>query len=63
MPIEHSLYMKLLKGVDKNKGKGKMHVLKFIRNLYGQKQAGRVWNRYLTNKLLAIVTEQSAIGE
>ena len=23
------------------------HVIKFIRNIYGQKQAGRVWNKYL----------------
>ena len=41
------LYMRLphgyqFKGITKD-----THVLKLIRNIYGQKPAGRVWNKYL----------------
>jgi hypothetical protein len=28
------------------------YVLNVLRNIYGQKQAGKVWNQYLTNKLI-----------
>ena len=46
-PAEKQLYMRLpqgyhCKGITKD-----THVLKLIRNIYGQKQAGRVWNKYL----------------
>jgi hypothetical protein len=30
----------------------KDYVLKIHRNIYGQKQAGRVWNKYLSEKLV-----------
>ena len=62
-PIEYDLYMELPKGVETKYGNGKTHVLKLIKNLYGQKQAGRVWNLYLTEKLLSIGFKQSAVDE
>ena len=31
------------------------HVLKLNKNVYGQKQAGRVWNKYLEKKLIESV--------
>ena len=34
-----------------------------MKNLYGQKQAGRVWNETLTNKLFALGFEQSKMDE
>jgi Reverse transcriptase (RNA-dependent DNA polymerase) len=37
----------------------KNHVLKLIRNIYGQKQAGRVWNDYLMEGLKSIGFTQS----
>ena len=40
-----------------------MRVLKLINNMYGQKQVGRVWNRYLTDKLLTICLIKSAIDK
>ena len=46
-PAEKPLYMRLPQGYH-HKGITKdTHVLKLIRNIYGQKQAGRVWNKYL----------------
>jgi hypothetical protein len=36
------------------KGSNENHVLKLIKNVYGQKQAGRVWNAYLSKGLKEI---------
>jgi hypothetical protein len=35
-------------------GNSKDHVLKLLKNLYGQKQAGRVWNSFLVDKLTSL---------
>jgi hypothetical protein len=43
--------MHIPKGFDIDDGDNKSYVLKVYRNIYGQKQAGRVWNKYLVNKL------------
>ncbi len=50
-PITHELYMNIPKGVSVPAGNSKDYVLKLKRNLYGQKQAARVWNQYLVAKL------------
>jgi hypothetical protein len=50
-PIEFYLYMELPKGIQLSNGSSKTHVLKLIKNLYGQKQAGRVWNQHLARGL------------
>jgi hypothetical protein len=50
-PIECDLYMELPKGIQFSNGNIKTHVLKLIKNLYGQKQAGRVWNQHLARGL------------
>jgi hypothetical protein len=42
---------------------GKMHVLKLLKNLYRQKQAGRVWNQFLTKGLTKIGFKQSKVDE
>jgi hypothetical protein len=39
----------------------KDHVLKLLANIYGQKQAGHVWNSYLATKLREINFKQSLI--
>ena len=62
-PIEHNLHKNLPNGIETKKGNGKTHVLIFINNLYSQKQAGQVWNKYLTNEILTIGFEQSAIAK
>ncbi len=50
-PITRELYMNIPKGVSVPHGESKDYVLKLKRNLYGQKQAARVWNQYLVAKL------------
>ena len=39
------------------------YVLELVRNLYGQKQAGRVWNKFLHKGLLKAGFTQSSINE
>ena len=51
-PIEKTLYMRIPAGVELEDGSNpKDYVLKLHRNVYGQKQAGRVWNQFLVRKL------------
>jgi hypothetical protein len=50
-PIEFDLCMELPKGIQLSSGNSKTHVLRLIKNLYGQKQAGRVWNQHLAKGL------------
>jgi hypothetical protein len=62
-PIEFDMYMELPKGVETNDGSRKTHVFKLIKNLYGQKQAGRVWNQHLVKGLMKIGFHQSEVDE
>jgi hypothetical protein len=51
-PVEKDLYMKIPKGFEIDKGCSNNYVVKLHKNVYGQKQAGRVWNKYLVDKLV-----------
>eukprot|EP01082_Thalassiosira_pseudonana_P014670 g13359.t1 g13359 contig8:485418-487020(-) len=62
-PIEMDMYMELPAGLSTKHGDSKSHVLKLLANLYGQKQAGRVWNEYLVGKLRSIGFEQSKVDD
>jgi hypothetical protein len=62
-PIEMDMYMEIPQGIHLKNGNSKNHVLKLLANLYGQKQAGRVWNSFLVNKLLEIEFKQSLIDD
>jgi Reverse transcriptase (RNA-dependent DNA polymerase) len=57
--VECPLYMKIPKGFTIQNGDRNTHVLRILRNLYGQKQAGRVWNQHLHRKLLELGWVQS----
>jgi hypothetical protein len=57
-PIQTELFMDIPKGYMVN-GSDKNHVLKIIKNIYGQKQAGRVWNEFLIQGLLELGFTQS----
>ena len=50
-PINRALYMQVPKGMTVPSGNPKDYVLQIKRNVYGQKQAARVWNQYLVGKL------------
>jgi hypothetical protein len=50
-PIEFDIYMEFPKGIQISSGNNKTHVLRLIKKLYGQKQAGRVWNQHLAKGL------------
>ncbi|KAL7457129.1 hypothetical protein ACHAXS_000396, partial [Conticribra weissflogii] len=55
--------MELPQGIETKYGNSKDYVLKLLANLYGQKQAGRVWNQYLVKKLQGIGFKQSKVDE
>ena len=46
-PTEMPLYMHLPQGYRRDGVSHRTHALKLVRNVYGQKQAGRVWNKYM----------------
>ena len=43
--------MEIPRGMQLKEGNKQDYVLKINRNIYGQKQAGRLWNQYLSKKL------------
>ena len=59
-PIEFKMYMKLPKGIKTKYGNGRTHILQLLKNLYRQKQAGKVWNDYLVT---VIGFKQSKVDE
>ena len=50
--IEKDLYLKVPSGFQVEDGDNNDYALKLQRNIYGQKQAGRIWYKYLTKKIL-----------
>ena len=60
--IETELYMEIPKGFEFNQSK-KTHCLRLKKNLYGQKQAARVWTKHLHKGLIKIGFTQSTIDE
>ena len=62
-PIETDLYMEIPYGIETTQGRSKDHLLQLLSNLYGQKQAGRVWNQYLIDKLQQVGFKSSDIDE
>jgi hypothetical protein len=62
-PIEMDIYMELPQGIQTATGNSKDHVLKLLKNIYGQKQAGRVWNSFLVDKLVSLGYTASLIDD
>jgi hypothetical protein len=57
-PVETDLYMEKPTGFAMEKRNEK--IFKLMNNLYGQKQAGRVWNLLITEGLIKLGFSQSA---
>ena len=53
-PAEMPLYLRLPQGYKRKGMTRKTHVLKLKRNVYGQKQAIRVWNQYMDQGMKSI---------
>jgi hypothetical protein len=62
-PIKIDIYMELPTGIHTKHGNYKDHILKLLANIYGQKQASRVWNSYLIIKLWEINFKQLLIDK
>ena len=63
-PAKKDIYLKVLAVFEVGGGKKGDHALKLLKNVYGQKQAGRVWYKYLTKKLTEeLVFERSQFDE
>ena len=58
--IEVPMYMEIPRGFH-HEGSRKTHCLLLEKNIYGQRQAGRVWNQYLHDGLVARGFKQSKI--
>jgi Reverse transcriptase (RNA-dependent DNA polymerase) len=59
-PIERNMYMEIPKGFKITDGDPEGdYVLQLHQNIYGQKQAGRVWNHYLVDHLQQVGFVQS----
>ena len=59
-PAEMPLYMRLPQGYKCEGITCKTHALKLVRNIYGQKQAGRVWNKHMDQGMKEIGFKPSA---
>ncbi len=57
------IYMELPQGIQTKHENSKEHVLKLEKNIYGQKQAGRMWNSFLMEKLTSIRFTMSLIDD
>ena len=64
VPVDREIFMKTPKGFDMEDGNDKDYVLKLHKNVCGQKQAGRAWNKCLTDILVnKLKFEQSTSDE
>jgi hypothetical protein len=63
-PVEREIYMTIPKGFEIEQGWNGDYVLKLHHNVYGQKQASRVWNQHLTKILMEkLGFEQSKVDD
>ena len=62
-PLEYDLIMKLLTSLRIKVVNQNNHCLQLMKNIYVQKQAGRVWNQYLVQGLFNIGFNQSDIDK
>ena len=47
-PVDCQMYMEIPSGFQMNSPNSENYLLEVLQNIYGQRQAGRVWNLYLS---------------
>ena len=57
------MHLQLPDGIETDSGNSRTHVLKLLINVYGQKQAGKVWADFLSENLFKIGFEMINIDE
>ena len=63
-PVQRDLYMEIPKGIKVDGADKREYALKLKKNVYGQKDAGRVWFQFLRKKLIEEVGfKQSEVDE
>ena len=62
-PVEREMYMKIPRGFEIKGADRDEYLLQVKRNVYGQKQAGRVFNQYLVKGLTELGFKQSKIDD
>jgi hypothetical protein len=62
-PFKMDIYMELPQGIQTKHGNSKEYVLKLEKNIYGQKQAKRVWNSFLVDKLTSVGFTASLVDD
>ena len=55
------MYLRLPDGIETESGNIRTHMLKLLRNVYVQKQVGKVWDNFLSEDLFKIGFERSNI--
>jgi len=61
--VDRDMYIEIPRGIEVPGADRKDYCLKLIKNLYGQRQAGRVWYEYLKGHLLSLGFTQSSVDE
>ena len=61
--IECDMYLQLPDGIETESGNSMTHLLKLLRNMYGKKQAGKVWDNFLSENLFKIGFKWSNIDK
>ena len=53
-PMECYMYLQLTDGIETDSENSRTHMLKLLRNVYSQKQAGKVWGDFLSENFFKI---------
>ena len=61
--IEFDMYRDITQGTETKGGSSTSHVLKLLKNIYGQRQGYQVWNQQLTKGIEEIRFIQSRVND